>query len=363
MEFTVNGRQFCTQLDLSDSMIIQSSQKNYRVAYSQKTLDDLIGEFYCENDFIIIDRNVYNLSPATFVKILDRVYIFDATEKTKTIESVLELIDQLLEKKITRANKLLVVGGGITQEIGGFASAIYKRGIPWVLIPTTILAMTDSCIGSKVSINRQSKNMLGLFVAPDQIAISDYFLKSLQPDDIVSGLGEALKLSLIGGQIAFDFFKSKYQDRDYLSIIKIATIIKKTIIEFDEFEKNERKVLNYGHTIGHALESTSNYTIPHGIAVLMGIYIKNRLFYPDRQDFVEINQLILELVDRRFFEINFDYSEFISHILSDKKNIANRIAFIILPEIGKSLLIYKDRNEFESNLKSVLKNIFANYFE
>ena len=359
MEFYINKTKFNGILDFSDTLKIKSSNKDYEVLYNSKNLHELVSEIYKENDFIIIDRNVYNLDKSVFENILHNVLIFDATENNKNIENVLNLIDLLLEKKFTKKNKLLVIGGGITQEIGGFAAAIYKRGINWILIPTTILSMTDSCIGRKVSINRNSKNMLGLFVAPNQIYISDYFLNSLPHDDIISGVGEALKLSLIGGVEPYKLFKENLEKKNYMNIIKIASLVKKEIIEYDEFEKDERKVLNYGHTIGHALESVSDYFIPHGIAILIGMYIKNKLFYHDK--YKEINDLILELVDPKFFTIIFDYNKFIEHVLLDKKNNGDNICFILLDDIGKSLFIYKKKNEIETDLKIVLKNIFLRF--
>jgi len=283
--FLVNDTEFYPDLDFGDSLKIKSSNKDYIVNYTKQTLNELVRILYEEDDYILIDRNVYNLSPFTFNFLENNMTIFDATEDNKNINSVLLLIDTLLSKNFTKKNKLLVIGGGITQEIGGFAAAIYKRGIPWILIPTTILSMTDSCIGSKVSINHRSKNMLGLFVAPDKIYISDYFLNSLSKDDIISGVGESLKLSLIGGKQTFTYFKEQYKKKNYMNVIKIASLVKKIIIEKDEFEKDERKVLNYGHTMGHAIESTTNYAIPHGIGVLIGMYIKNKLFYELKEEY------------------------------------------------------------------------------
>ena len=117
--------------------------------------------------------------------------------------------------------------------------------------------------------------------------------------------------------------------------------------------------MNYGHTIGHALESVSDYFIPHGIAILIGMYIKNKLFYHDK--YKEINDLILELVDPKFFTIIFDYNKFIEHVLLDKKNNGDNICFILLDDIGNSLFIYKKKNEIETDLKIVLKNIFLRF--
>ena len=361
MKFFVNEKEFDVVLDLSDSINIKSAHKDYKVIYNSKNLDTLITEIYKNGDFIFIDRNVYNLSPLIFNNLLNNILIFDAIEDNKNIENVLILIDILLEKKFTKNNKILVVGGGITQEIGGFASAIYKRGLNWILIPTTILCMTDSCIGSKVSINRKSKNMIGLFVAPNEIYISDYFLNSLSSDDIISGLGEALKLSLIGGNETYSYFKKQLSEKNYMNIIKIASLVKKEIIEFDEFENHERKVLNYGHTIGHALESTSKYFIPHGIAIMIGMYIKNELFYEGK--YKEINNIILELVNKHFFEIEFNYNEFINHVLLDKKNKGDNIFFILLDDIGKTIFIYKKKEEIDTKIKIILKSLFKNYID
>ena len=355
MEFEVDAYKFSGELDLSDNIKIKSATKIYDVFYSSKNLDTLIKETYEINDFVFIDRNVYNLSPSSF-STLTNILIFDATENNKVIESVLELIDKLYSIKFTKQNKLIIIGGGITQDVGGFAAAIYKRGIKWIYIPTTILSMTDSCIGSKVNINRVSKNILGMFNAPDTIYISEYFLDSLTHDDIISGIGETLKLSLIGGEFTYKLFMDKFKIKDYVSIIKIASLVKRQIIEFDEFEVYTRKVLNYGHTIGHAIEGTTNYFIPHGIAVLIGMLIKNILFYGDK--YAYINNFILELVDPKFFNIEFNYSEFIKHILSDKKNKGNDICFILLDEIGKSKIIYKNIINVEKTMNDIFIKLF-----
>jgi 3-dehydroquinate synthase len=354
MLFTVNDKEFNYVLD-DGNITINSSRKNYSVYYSNNNIENIVKEIYVKDDFIFIDRNVYNLSPNTFRE-FSRILLFDANEDNKNIESVLKIIDELYNSKITKKNKLIVIGGGITQDVGGFAAGIYKRGINWVLIPTTILSMTDSCIGSKVSINRNSKNMLGFFSAPNKIIISNYFFSTLSQDDMMSGLGESLKLCLIGGMESYEYFKTNYVSKNYINIIKISSIIKKQLIEFDEFDENERKVLNYGHTVGHALECATNYYIPHGIAVLIGMYIKNILFYGDKYN--EINNFILEMVDAKFFKLSFNYHVFIEHLLSDKKNNGDEICFILLDEIGKTIITYKKLDDFYVPLQEIIVNLF-----
>lgn len=362
MNFQINSTHFSTKMEFSDEINIKSNKANYTVSYSNNTLEELLIQIYNENDFIFIDKNVYNLNAYIFSETKTNHYpptkylLFDATEENKNINSVLTLIDFLHKNNFNKKNKLIVIGGGITQDIGGFACGIYKRGINWVLIPTTLLSMTDSCIGSKVSANHTSKNILGMFIAPNRVYVSDYFLKTLPHNDIISGIGESIKLSLIGGKDAYEYIYDEFQKKNYMNIIKISLLIKKAIIETDEFDENERKVLNYGHSIGHALESTSHYFIPHGIAVLMGIYIKNRLFYGDK--YQEINSFILEIIDRKYFKINIDYDTFIQHLQSDKKNIENKICIIKLEEIGKSICSYI----YLTDIYEPLKNIFLELF-
>ena len=357
MNFQIDDYKFSGEIDFSNNIQIKSSAKIYDVFYSTTKLETFIKEIYKSNDFIFIDKNVYDLNPSAF-KFINSIYIliFNATENNKVIESVLELTDNLYNIKFTKQNKLIVIGGGITQDVGGFGAAIYKRGIDWIYIPTTILSMTDSCIGSKVNINRVSKNILGMFNAPNTIYISDYFLDSLNQDDIISGIGEALKLSLIGGELVYNLFIDKLKIKDYVSIIKLASLVKRQIIEFDEFEVHTRKALNYGHTIGHAIEGTTNYYIPHGIAVLIGMLINNILFYDNK--YQEINTLILELINPKFFQIEFNYNEFIKHILSDKKNRGNDICFIVLDKIGQTAIIYKNIDEINIKLKIILIQLF-----
>jgi 3-dehydroquinate synthase len=355
MNFNVNSVGFFSEMNLDDNIKIKSSRKTYDVFYSAKNIDDLVSEVYTEGDFIFIDRNVYNLNPDIFENIKNKM-LFDAIEDNKNIESVLKLIDELYNLKFNKKNKLIVVGGGITQDVGGFAAAIYKRGSNWVFIPTTILSMTDSCIGSKVSINRGSKNMLGIFVAPNEIYVSDYFLKSLSKDDIISGVGESLKLSLIGGENAYKYFLEQYYQKNYINIIKLSSLIKKQLIECDEFDENERRVLNLGHTIGHAIECKTNYFIPHGIAVLIGMYIKNKLFYEDKHK--EINDLILEMVNKKFFDVDFDYDVFIKHVLSDKKNNGDEVCFILLEDVGKTKFLFRKIEEINVPFKKIISRLF-----
>jgi len=359
MEFKVNSTSFSGTIDTNDNVDIKSYSKIYNVIYNQHHLSKIIDEEYETNDFIVIDRNVYHLDKTCLRNIDSKyVFIFDALENNKTIESVLQIVDLLFEVKFNKKNKLLVIGGGITQDVGGFVSAIYKRGIKWTLVPTTILSMTDSCIGGKVGVNRVSKNMLGLFCAPNKVIISDSFIDSLKNDDIISGIGEALKLSLIGGETSYKYFKDNYNENtiDYINLIKMSTSVKKLIIELDELETNERRVLNYGHTFGHALESASNYFIPHGIAIIIGMYMINKLFYKEK--YIDLNSYMISIIPDKFKKIEMSYDLFINSVLNDKKNDGDNVCFILLDEIGSSKFIFKKISEINDELKNIFNELF-----
>lgn len=364
MNFTINNTVFTddnfSNNLLSDHLKIKSFNKVYDVIYKNTTLDKILNLTYTKNDFVLIDRNIYNLYKCEFLIQNDsNIYIYDAIEDNKTMESVLDIIDVLYSKNFSKKNKLIVIGGGITQDVGGFVSSIFKRGIPWILIPTTLLAITDSAIGSKVNVNRHSKNMLGLFNAPDKIYISTKFLLTLNQDELMSGIGESFKLCLIGGSNVFNLFQENLLLQNYEIIIKLSTLVKKMVIEHDELEKDERRALNYGHECAHALESVSNYEIPHGIAVLYGMLIVNKLFDVNNK-YYDINAQIYDLIPDKFKKLNLSYDIFIKHLLNDKKNDGTNICFIVLDNIGKISFKFIQLDIINDKLKEIFLQFFQN---
>ena len=359
MDFKVNEVKFVNNLDFinNNNFIIKSFNKDYKVIFEDLSITNLLEIYYEKNDFIVIDRNVYNLDNYFFNNIDNNNYlIYDALEINKNIENVLNIIDKLNIINFTKTNKLIVIGGGITQDVSGFAASIYKRGIKWIYIPTTLLSITDSAIGAKVNINRGIKNNLGMFNAPDLVHISKCFLETLKEDDIISGIGEAYKLCLIGGTDSINYFYENYENNNLINIIKMSMIIKKNIIEYDEMEKNIRKVLNYGHTFGHAIESCTNYFIPHGISVLFGMYIINELFYKEKHK--NINDFILKIIPDKFKNLKISYNDLLNNLKNDKKNIGDTVCFIILEEIGNSKITYNNINLLDNEIKKILSNIF-----
>ena len=237
-----------------------------------------------KHPLILIDKNVKNicLNNIDFGNV--RIYEVDAIEDNKNINKVLDICNWLLEQNANRGSHLFVIGGGILQDLGAFSGYMFKRGIPWTFIPTTLLAQADSCLGGKTAVNHgDSKNVLGLFSAPRRVFIDTNFLDTLRFSDYLSGAGEIFRLLTTGGgqclsllENTLDSFLLKNKSA-IETLISASLQVKKAIVEKDEFELNLRRSMNYGHSIGHALEAISNYYIPHGQAVSLGILVENQI--------------------------------------------------------------------------------------
>jgi 3-dehydroquinate synthase len=258
--------------------------------------------------------------------------VVEATEDNKSMDTVLMVCAKLLEYNFDKGSKLYVVGGGIIQDIGAFTSKIYKRGINWIFIPTTLLSQCDSCIGGKTALNYNNhKNQLALFSAPSKVIIDTTFLSTLSEQEIISGYGEIVKLFIIGGEYYIDIL-------DKINIEKAimhSLAIKKAVVEFDEFEHNVRKVLNYGHTFGHAIEALSNFSITHGKAVLYGIEIINRLF--SKSD--KITKLVERYVDLNVIN-TFNSIDLTRTIMTDKK-VSNGVVSFVVTNPGVTTFVSK----------------------
>jgi 3-dehydroquinate synthase len=209
----------------------------------------------------------------------ERSIVIQASEEQKSFEHLTPVFLELLSRGLKRDGTLVVIGGGVLQDIGCFIATVLFRGVRWELIPTTLLAQADSCIGSKSSINIGSfKNQIGTFFPPHRVLLVNDVLRTLPWDEVRSGLGEVIKLQLIAGESDFEELMTDLEkltpQGDQVIISKWvmrSMAVKKPYIEQDEWDRGIRNILNYGHTFGHAYESATKYAIPHGIAVLLGI--------------------------------------------------------------------------------------------
>lgn len=284
--------------------------------YSVSFTNEQIKTFLKPGDFIISDDRFLKL----FGSGSDSVFYVNAIEDNKTIETAMDII-KVIKPTTTR---IVVVGGGLIQDVGSFVSSVYHRGIPWVYFPTTLLSMADSCIGSKTSLNTTSvKNKIGTFCSPSGVYINLTFLETLEDVQVKSGMGEILKMCMIGNALEL------YKSLDLKSLIKLSLLIKKSVIEEDLFDKDVRKGLNYGHTIGHALEVLSNYKIPHGIAVIHGMFLMNKIFNYKNSLF---EKYCLELIPNA--TVKFYYSKIKTVIDQDKKRHGDTITCIVPKSAG-----------------------------
>ena len=264
------------------SIIIKSTIRKYEAFFRHSVIESLGGELK-PGDVIVVDRNVFFHLEDDVQKLIteSRHILIDATEEQKNYTSLTPIIEHLNGLSFRRGNRLIAVGGGITQDITAFIASIMYRGVEWLFFPTTLLAQADSCIGGKTSINiGKYKNQLGNFYPPSKIFIIPEFLRSLPELDFRSGMGEILHFYLVSGREDFAFYREHYasaftDEKTLLALVRRNLEIKKGFIERDEFDRGERLLLNYGHSFGHALETLTNYSMPHGIAVSYGMDIAN----------------------------------------------------------------------------------------
>ena len=332
---------------LLSSLTIKSSIRDYEVFFSRSVFDILTSEVKSE-DVIFIDSNLIRHLPDKVHSFItsSRHILIDATEEQKSYTTLTPIIEQLIEDRFRKNNRLVAIGGGITQDITAFIASMMYRGVEWLFFPTTLLAQADSCIGGKTSINiGKYKNQLGNFYPPKKIFIVPELLKSLPDLDFKSGMGEILHFYLVSGQEDFAFYQNNYEkaftDVEALtSLIRRNLEIKKDFIERDEFDYGERQLLNYGHSFGHAIESLTNFTVPHGIAVSYGMDIAN--FISVKLGFIndtlrqEIRSQLEKIWSGTHIE-NISVRGFETALSRDKKNIGNTYQLILTKGIGSML--------------------------
>ena len=320
---------------------IHSKLKDYSIEFSE----DLSSDDFLEYDFTIVDAKVYKLHLNIFPLLSeDRVIAVEVDEGKKTLEFVSEVLAKMVSVGLNKHSKIAAIGGGVIQDLSGFVANIYFRGVAWDYFPSTLLAMGDSCIGGKTSINfMSSKNILGTFYPPEKIVAYIPFLSTLPRSDYMSGLSEVVKINLVEPDVSLHKVvglasSASVEDGSLSSLIESTLQIKKDIIEEDEFDTGKRNLLNFGHCVGHALENTSHFTIPHGLAVLVGMgvsaYISSELgfcssefaseFARELDDFYLVDTADSYLVDK----------EIISLMLKDKKRIMDGLSVVCPLEQG-----------------------------
>lgn len=372
--FTVDDRVFNVEESFlqQEKFSVESTPRAYDVIWDSNEAPWVeIRKYMDENNenILVIDNYIYHKFSVEFSNYRERIWAINATEEAKTMDGILKLIDFMNQRKFTKGEKLIVVGGGIVQDICAFAGAIFKRGIDWIYFPTTLLSQCDSCIGGKTGINYKGvKNQLALFSAPTKVILNISFIKTLSDRDLMSGMGEILKLYITGGQKFIDEYMRHVKEgqpiafHSYRQLIMGALAVKKAVVEVDEFDLNYRRSMNYGHTIGHAIEVVSNYEIPHGQAVAAGIYVINVLsqkYYPmESQELAMIQNLCKELL-KSSADAPLDLNALEELLKKDKKTVGNQMNFVIVKKVGElSTLSIPLSDEIVKETKVILGEIF-----
>ena len=351
----------------------------------------LIGSEITNNTMKIIDKNSIKFEKCLLViddkipkkkisKILKGfskkekiIHFFHASEKNKNFVNTNKILKILLKNNFHRNDCLIAIGGGITGDVSGFAASIFKRGIKFINIPTTLLAQVDSSLGGKTGINSEyGKNLIGAFYQPDLVISDISFLRSLPKREVICGYGEILKHSLISDKNFFlflDRFAEKILNLKSPFIEKAiykSCLIKKKVIEKDEKEKNLRKILNFGHTFAHAYEATLNYSrkLNHGEAVILGIIsaakfsMLNRLLKKNEFDLIKrhLSKFGLPLQIKNILLSN-NLDKIVSFMKKDKKNSTKEINLVLLKKIGSPVF---NSNYKEKKIHSFLKKELSN---
>lgn len=295
---------------------------------------------------VLLDAAVYKTHRSKFV-VADAAKskkVIVAKEQNKTLMGVQGYIEHLMRHGVQKQDTLVVVGGGLVQDIGSFAAHILMRGLSWIFVPTTLLSMADSCIGSKSAINvGRYKNQVGSFHPPKEVRICTQFIKTLSPADIHNGKGEIFKHAIIKGGTIFRTLvrHAAHIPKDVemtQRVIYQSLQVKKEIVEEDEFERGRRKLLNYGHTFGHAFEGYTSNKIPHGIAVTIGmdlanyISVKRGMLRPG--EYETMASLLRKNIPYQSLVIN-DIPRYVDFLSRDKKASGNSVSALLSRGIGR----------------------------
>jgi 3-dehydroquinate synthase len=325
---------------------VKSNIKDYSILF-QDNFDFLSDFSSIKEKFFIVDENVwkfYSDSLSVYITEEQR-YILPISEDRKNLDTVQILYKILAQKSAKKNITLITIGGGITQDITGFLASTLYRGINWIYIPTTLLSQADSCLGSKTSLNVESyKNIIGTFYPPVKIYLCCNFIKTLAVYDFYSGMGEVVKLYLMGGVHKTDELKTYMKaglnstNTELLNQLVFSCLqIKLSYISDDEFDTGKRNLLNYGHCFGHALETSSQYEIPHGQAVLIGIIFANLI--AQKRGFLSLENhnsilqdLIINNLNATIKESFFDIAPLYSAMKMDKKRVGDQLPLIILKD-------------------------------
>ncbi len=358
---------------------IRAISHTYSVVIEQSSFDQMD---FTPFSAIIIDQHLIKMYPLITEKMLNLpIFTYEATESNKSLAMVEQILLFLNNNHLTKSAHILIIGGGILNDTGGLVASLYMRGIKWSFVPTTLLSMVDACIGGKCAVNVNThthviiKNLIGTIYPPHHVSIDPNFAQTLSHIQIYSGLAEVAKSAFLMQQYnntILNTYFSLYnrmisnpsqQNKCLTDLIALSLGVKKFIVERDEFDINERRYLNFGHTFGHAIESATHYAIEHGLAVAIGMLCAidfAKIYMGTQNNTITIfRQHIKEAILAPFPQLN-DYidaikwQDFWHAFEGDKKH--NTEFELILPSVtsGVSRVSFTKSHEVEENIKGIL---------
>ena len=268
-------------------------------------------------------------------------FVFAAGEMSKRIGTFSDILEFLAENRMTRSDAVVALGGGVVGDMAGFAAGCYMRGIKYIQIPTTLLAAVDSSVGGKTAIDLKSgKNLAGLFIQPEAVICDINTLSTLTDDIFADGAAEAIKTGVLAGEEIFSAFEKNTAKENIGDVIARCVAYKGKIVEQDECEKGLRRVLNLGHTAGHAIELLSGYRVRHGHAVAAGMAIIARATAKLGLGSKDCAQRIERVLTKNGLPVKTDFSasQLADAAMSDKKRSGSEITLVIPREIGNCVL-------------------------
>ncbi len=298
--------------------------------------------------FIVTDSNVYPLYGDEMASALRNegfdvdMLVLPAGEEHKRLESVSSIYEALHRHGMTRSDLVFALGGGVVGDMAGFAAGTYMRGVPYIQVPTTLLAQIDSSVGGKTGVDLEfGKNLVGMFNQPVKVLIDPSFLKTLSAETTADGMAEALKYGLIRNAELFESLAEDDGEIDFIGLIHTCVEIKNQVVSNDERDTGERMILNFGHTIGHAIEKCGNYTkYTHGQAVAIGMVREAAIGEALGVTPAGTSERVRKAVSKFGLPADADESpaDIYEALLSDKKKSGDDINFILLERIGHAVI-------------------------
>ncbi len=331
------------------------TSKNYKIFFSnvRDKLQNLIDEYGIKDIYLITDKNVYNLyaNEFSYFKGIKGLYIINPGEENKNKDTVFDIYNDMLSKDCNRKTSIVSLGGGVVGDIAGFVASTFMRGLKFINIPTTLMAQCDSSVGGKNGFDFNGyKNIIGTFYQPEFVFVDTNFIHTISCQDYKNGLAEIIKYGFIYDDTFFDYIDAnkeqiKKRNEDVINTMVYRSLkIKSDIVCMDEHDNGIRQILNFGHTIGHGIESASNFSIKHGEAVAAGMLIESYLSLKcsllSTHEFKRLLDIINYFEMPTYFD-DMNEKSIMKSMLKDKKRNDSKINFILPERIGSAIITDK----------------------